>query len=142
MSFFERCPNCNAFVHFKKNNRCSNCGKSYTKEERNSLKVEKIMKYIDEETLKMKPNTDQYKTVVTVPTKSVGIAILLTIIFGTIGMLYSTISGAIIMGMISLIAGVLTVGFSLLITQPICIIWVMIATKSYNRKLLSRKRKY
>ena len=74
-------------------------------------------------------------TVVT-PTKSMGIAILLTVLFGPLGMLYSTIVGAIVMGLVSLIVGIVTVGLGLLITWPICVIWVAIATSNYNKNLM------
>jgi len=75
-------------------------------------------------------------------TKSMGISILLTVLFGPLGMLYSTIPGAIIMAIVSVIVGVLTVGIGFLITWPICIIWGAIATSSYNKKLLAGARKF
>lgn len=76
------------------------------------------------------------KPTVVVSTKSTGIAILLTVLFGPLGMLYSTIWGAIIMFIATLVIGLLTFGFGFIITWPICIIWAVIAVKSYNRDLL------
>ena len=73
-------------------------------------------------------------TVVT-STKNMGVSILLTVIFGPLGMLYSTIPGAIVMIIVSVIVGILTVGLGLIITWPICIIWAAIATSNYNKKL-------
>lgn len=78
------------------------------------------------------------QTVVTVPTKSVGIAILLTIIFGPLGMLYSTIIGALIMLVATVIVAIITLGFGTLIMWPICIIWAALAASGHNRKLLQR----
>jgi hypothetical protein len=52
-------------------------------------------------------------------------------------MFYSTIAGAIIMIIVEGIVGFLTLGFGLLITHPICMIWGAIAAKNYNTKLLS-----
>jgi hypothetical protein len=64
-----------------------------------------------------------------------GVTILLTILFGALGMFYSTISGAIIMLLVSLVIGFLTAGLGIIITWPICIIWAAVATNSYNKKL-------
>ena len=84
----------------------------------------------------------QPETVVVTPTKSMGISIILTILFGPLGMLYSTIWGGVIMFVISAIVGFLTVGLGLIITWPICVIWAAVATSSYNKKLLEGKRQY
>lgn len=81
-------------------------------------------------------NTPGQVTVVT-STKSMGISILLTILFGPLGMLYSTIAGAIVMAIISAIVGFATVGIGLLVTWPICVIWSAIAVSNYNKKLAS-----
>ena len=68
-------------------------------------------------------------------TKSVGVAVLLSMLFGPIGMFYSTILGAIVMLPISFIVGLVTMGFGLLLTFPICAIWAGIAAASYNRSI-------
>lgn len=64
----------------------------------------------------------QHTPSVVMTTKSPGIAILLTVLFGPIGMFYSTILGAIVMTILSIIIGLVTFGFGLLLTWPICII--------------------
>ena len=69
------------------------------------------------------------------PPKSVGVAILLTVLFGPLGMLYSTVPGALVMILVSLVLGVMTAGISFFITWPICIIWGALAVDSYNRGL-------
>lgn len=74
-------------------------------------------------------------TVVVTPTKSMGLSIILTVIFGPLGMFYSTISGAIVMLILTGIVGFFTVGFGLLVTWPVCIIWGALAVKGYNEKL-------
>jgi len=76
------------------------------------------------------------KPVVSVSPKSVGIAIILTVLFGPLGMFYSTVAGAIIMMVVSVVAAVLTVGIGLLVTWPICIVWGAVSANSYNKKLL------
>jgi len=80
-------------------------------------------------------------TIVTL-TKSMGISIILTILFGPLGMFYSTIGGAIVMIFVSLIVALFTLGVGLLITWPICIIWGAVSVNSYNQKLLSGNRPY
>jgi len=80
--------------------------------------------------------------IVTVPTKSVGISILLTILFGPLGMFYSTILGAIAMCIISLFVIASTFGLGLLIVWPICIVWGAVATNSYNKEILSGARRF
>ena len=75
--------------------------------------------------------------VVVVPTKSVGVGVLLSFLFGPLGMFYATISGAIIMLIVSVIVAVLTMGLGALLTWPICMIWTAIAVKSHNEKLLA-----
>lgn len=71
--------------------------------------------------------------VVIISKKNVGVAILLTIIFGPLGMLYSTISGALIMTILSMTIGVLTMGLGMIIIWPICIIWAASAAQTYNQ---------
>ncbi|MCG3119873.1 MAG: hypothetical protein ALAOOOJD_02410 [bacterium] len=72
------------------------------------------------------------QTVVTVPVKSIGVSLLLTFFFGPLGMLYSTIWGGIIMLIVSIILGLITLGLSLFLTWPICMIWGAVAANSYN----------
>ncbi len=55
--------------------------------------------------------------------KSVILALVLTIFLGPIGMLYSTGIGAIIMGILYVVLGILTAGIALIVLHPICIIW-------------------
>lgn len=81
--------------------------------------------------------SNETKTVVVMPTKSVGVALLLTFFLGPLGMFYSTTVGAIVMLIISLIVGILTFGIGLLLTQPICMIWGAVAASQHNRELLS-----
>ena len=83
---------------------------------------------------------DQPKPTVVVSTKSAGIAILLTILFGPIGMFYSTIAGAIIMCIVTVVVGAITLGIGLLVTWPICILWAALAANAYNNRILAQSR--
>lgn len=71
--------------------------------------------------------------------KSVGLSLILTILFGPLGMLYANIVHGIIMIVLAFIIGVITLGFGAVITWPISIIWGYLDVKSYNRKLIQGK---
>jgi hypothetical protein len=71
-----------------------------------------------------------------------GVSIILTILFGPLGMFYSTVSGAIIMIVVSFVAGILTFGLGLLLTWPASILWGAVATSSYNKKLIEGAKQY
>lgn len=74
--------------------------------------------------------------VIALSPKSVGLAILLAFLFGPLGMLYSTVVGATVMFLATLLVGFVTLGFGLLVTWPICVIWAAMATAARNKKLL------
>ncbi len=76
--------------------------------------------------------------VVVTSTKSVGISLILTILFGPLGMFYSTIWGGSIMMVISLLLALVTAGFSLFVTWPICVIWGAMAVSSANQRILKQ----
>lgn len=69
--------------------------------------------------------------------KSVGLSFLLTFLFGPLGMLYSTVFGAIIMIILSIIIGAVTFGLGLILIWPVCIIWGIVSTNSYNKNLMA-----
>lgn len=76
---------------------------------------------------------------VVIPAKSAGVAILLTILLGPLGMLYSTIGGAIVMTLVALIVGIPTLGLGLLVVWPVCIVWSAMAARGYNRRIMRRR---
>ena len=77
-------------------------------------------------------------TVLVLEGKTPGTAIMLTLLFGPIGMFYSTIFGGIIMSIVSFFVGLATFGFGLFFTWPICMIWAAMAARSHNKRALSR----
>lgn len=77
----------------------------------------------------------QNQVVVVKSEKSMVVTILLTFFFGPLGMLYSTVMGGVIMIAVSVVVAVITLGFGVLITWPVCIIWAAIATSNYNKNL-------
>jgi hypothetical protein len=70
--------------------------------------------------------------------KSVGVGLLLAFFFGPLGLLYESVLGGIVMFVLSVIVGVLTLGFGALLTWPICMIWAAIAVNAHNKKLSSQ----
>lgn len=82
-------------------------------------------------------STSPQQIVIVAQPKSMAIAFILTLLFGPLGMLYSTIAGGIIMLIIYIPAVICTGGIGLFITQPICIIWGMVAASAHNKKLLA-----
>jgi len=76
--------------------------------------------------------------VIVTSTKSIAISLILTFLFGALGMLYSTIWGAIIMIIVSIIVATVTLGMGLFLVWPICMIWGALAAASYNKKLLAK----
>jgi hypothetical protein len=78
---------------------------------------------------------NQSQVVVVKTQKSMGVTILLTIFFGPLGMFYSTITGAIVMMIVSLLVGLFTLGIGLIFTWPVCVIWAAVASNNYNKSL-------
>lgn len=76
--------------------------------------------------------------IVVTSTKSVGVSLILTILFGPLGMLYSTVSGGLIMIFVSFFVALATAGLGLVITWPISIIWGAMAVSSSNQKILAQ----
>ena len=84
----------------------------------------------------MENSEKNVQIIVTRSTKSVGIGLLLTFIFGPIGMLYGTVWGGFIMLVVNLVIGIPTFGLGLLFTWPIQLIWVALSIRSYNKKMM------
>ena len=77
--------------------------------------------------------------------KSVGLAVILTILFGPLGMLYSTVIGGVIMFVAAVFLAVITFfvgGLGALLTWPVCIIWGALAASSYNKNLTASAKRY
>jgi len=75
------------------------------------------------------------QVVITKAEKSMGLSIVLAAIFGPLGLFYSSIIGGFIMLVISFVGALITLGVSLIITWPLCILWAYLSTKRYNAKL-------
>ena len=77
-------------------------------------------------------------TVIVASTKSVLLSLILTFFLGPLGMLYSTIWGAIVMIVLSVPAFIITLGHAAFLIWPISMIWGAWAAHSYNQPLLRR----
>lgn len=84
----------------------------------------------------MRENNSNVQKVVVVDGggKSVLVAFLLAFFLGPLGMLYATVSGGLIMMVVSIVVGIFTLGFGLVVTWPICVIWACIAASNQNKK--------
>lgn len=78
------------------------------------------------------------QVVVIASTKSVGVAALLSFVFGPLGMLYSTVAGACVMFAVNVVVALVTFGFGLILTWPACVIWACLAASNHNTRLASR----
>lgn len=82
------------------------------------------------------PAVVQQTTVIQVGSqKSVAGAVLLALFFGPIGMVYSTVPGALVMFVVSLIVVIPTLGLGLLVTLPAGALWAGIAASNHNKGL-------
>ncbi len=82
---------------------------------------------------------NQANVVITRSPKSQGIGLILTFLFGSLGLFYASVVGGIIMLIVEVVVAVLTLGIGLIATHFVCLIWSLIAVSNYNKKLLSGK---
>jgi flagellar basal body-associated protein FliL len=66
--------------------------------------------------------------------KSTGVAFILSFLFGPLGLLYASIAGGLIMLLISIPVAIFTLGFGLILTNVICVVWAIIAVNNHNSK--------
>lgn len=59
--------------------------------------------------------------------KSVVLSLVLTFFFGPFGMLYSTVTGAIVMLVLYVALGIPTLGWAIAVLHPIAMIWGAVA---------------
>lgn len=67
--------------------------------------------------------------------KSPGVAAILGFFLGPLGLLYSTVAGAVTMFFVNLVIGLLTLGLGLILTWPVCALWGYVAAKSHNARI-------
>ena len=55
------------------------------------------------------------------------LALLLVVLFGPVGLLYTSVRGGVALILVALIGAIFTMGFAPVVVWPICILWVLIA---------------
>lgn len=80
--------------------------------------------------------------VAAIPPKSMAASLVLTFFFGPLGLFYASVTGGIVMLLITFVAAALTFGVSVFITWPICMIWAAVATTNYNARLTGGTQNY
>lgn len=68
--------------------------------------------------------------------KSTGTAVVLTILFGPLGLFYASIVGGLILTAIT----VVTLGLGIFLTWPLSIIWAIVAVNNHNQALMTAMR--
>ena len=63
---------------------------------------------------------------------NVKIAVLLAVLFGPLGLFYSSPVGGVFMTFVCAVVGVGTVGVGLLLAWPVCILWAYVAAASHR----------
>ena len=66
--------------------------------------------------------------------KSMGMGILLTFLFGPLGLLYATVGGGIVMIILTIVVGIITLGLGFILGWLISIIWAAVSISSHNSK--------
>ncbi len=67
------------------------------------------------------------------PPKSVGLAFLLTFLFGPFGLLYVSVAGGIAMIVLNVVGGILTFGILNVILWPVEMVWAVVAAQNANK---------
>ena len=68
--------------------------------------------------------------------KSMGLALILSFLFGPLGLLYATVKGGLIMICVAVVLVPLTLGVGYFITVPVSMAWAYSAVEKYNRQLM------
>lgn len=80
----------------------------------------------------------QQQTVIVVGSgnqKSVGLAFLLAFLFGPLGLLYASVTGGIVMFILTGIIGIITLGIGFVLGWIGSIIWAVVAVNNHNKKV-------
>ncbi|HNR54911.1 MAG TPA: hypothetical protein PKJ19_07095 [Flavobacteriales bacterium] len=86
----------------------------------------------------MSTETTRPTATILIKQKSTGIALLLSFLFGPLGMLYATVMGGFIMFLFTIPVVLFTGGLGLLLTIPLGMVWSAFAVSSHNNKQLAR----
>ena len=79
--------------------------------------------------------TETHKTIVVAQKKSMGIALILTIMFGPLGLLYASVGGGLLLIVFGLVVGFFTLGVGAVLAWGLSIIWAIFAVAGHNGKI-------
>ncbi|MGM0442321.1 MAG: hypothetical protein ACQEQC_07870 [Elusimicrobiota bacterium] len=74
--------------------------------------------------------------------KSIGLALILTFLFGGLGMFYVSILSGILWTMLEIVIGIVTVGAGLVILHPLMMIIAVISIKNQNKKKAQKTKQF
>lgn len=80
------------------------------------------------------PRGHSYNRIVFRQGKHPGVAFLLTLLFGPLGLFYTTVAGAIFTLLVAAVVALLTPGFEFLVVWPVCIVWGIVGTIDHRRE--------
>ena len=80
-------------------------------------------------------DTGATKVVVVGKQKSLVVALILTFLFGPLGLLYATVPGALILLVLTLVVGFFTLGIGFIVGWLASMIWAVFAVNSHNSKI-------
>ena len=83
----------------------------------------------------MEPTNTLQQTVILAQPKSMGIALILTFLFGPLGLLYASVPGGIIMIIVGVLGGIVTLGIGAIVAWVLSFIWAIIAVSRHNSKI-------
>lgn len=88
------------------------------------------------------PSTQQTIIIAGGEKKSLGLAVVLSLFFGPLGLLYSSVTGGVIMFFVSIFIGLITLGFGLVFSWLVCVVWSVAAVNNYNERISNRINNY
>lgn len=139
MPMMKKCPKCGKMLE-EDASFCTECGSNV-----GGVFAEEVEQAVNQEPTPAQQDTVQQgvpvnpkpQVIVVQSLKSMGVGLTLTFFFGPLGMLYSTVVGALVMMVITGVIFLLTFGLGILVTWPICMVWTYIAIKNHNQKLIA-----
>ena len=79
----------------------------------------------------------QPQMIITQSPKSMGLALILTFLFGPLGLLYASVKAGVILICIAIVVGFLTLGLGAIVIWPISMVWAYMEVDKYNKALMN-----
>lgn len=73
------------------------------------------------------------------PGKNPGLAIVLTLLLGPLGLFYASFAGAILMLAVTCVVGIVTRSYGVFLSWPVCMVWALVATTTTREDGLTRR---